>query len=77
MAEIINLNQFRKARAKAEKERKSTNNRVKFGRLKADRDVATAQKIKAEQDLDCKKIETLPFPAPESSGPKPDNKDKA
>ena len=35
MAEIINLRQFRKARAKAEKSARAAENRLTFGRPKA------------------------------------------
>ncbi|GEP08373.1 DUF4169 family protein [Methylobacterium gnaphalii] len=34
MAEIINLNQFRKARDKAEKQARAAENRIVFGRSK-------------------------------------------
>lgn len=37
MGEIVNLNQSRKARAKAEKKRVAETNRIVFGRNKADR----------------------------------------
>jgi len=40
MGEIVNLNQYRKALRRLKKERQSTENRVKFGRLKSERNAA-------------------------------------
>ncbi|HBF91512.1 MAG TPA: DUF4169 domain-containing protein, partial [Hyphomonas atlantica] len=37
MAEPINLNKFRKAKAKAEKDQRAKENRAKFGRTKAEK----------------------------------------
>lgn len=43
----VNLNKFRKAKAKAEKEQKAKENRAKFGRTKAEKqlDKARADKL--------------------------------
>ncbi len=67
MAEIINLNRARKARAKAEREAKAAQNRAAFGRPKAERTKAKAQDEIAERrheghrlDRDGKTGETLP-----------------
>ena len=38
MAEIINLNKIRKARARAEDESRAEANRVKYGRTKAEKE---------------------------------------
>ena len=46
MAEIRNLNQARKARAKADDKAKAAENRAKFGRTKAEK---TAEAAKAAQ----------------------------
>jgi hypothetical protein len=46
MADLINLNRARKERARAEKTAKAGENRVAFGRTKADKD---AERAKAEQ----------------------------
>jgi len=46
MAEIINLNRARKARAKAESQSAAAANRVKFGRDKAHKQ---AEKIEADR----------------------------
>lgn len=39
MSDPVNLNKFRKARAKAEKEQKAKENRAKFGRTKAQKEL--------------------------------------
>ena len=46
MAEIINLRQARKNKARAEKEARANENRISFGRSKAEKTLT-----KAEQDL--------------------------
>ena len=48
MAEPINLNKARKARERVEAEAKAAENRVRFGRTKAERDLAAAR---LEKDL--------------------------
>ena len=52
MVDVINLNRFRKARAKAERGREADANRVKFGRSAANkvRDEADAARRKALLD---------------------------
>ena len=57
MADIINLNKARKARAKAEKEAIAAQNRITFGRTKAERTKITAEKQKAEQLLNGHKMD--------------------
>ena len=49
MGEIINLRQARKARAKADKEAKAAENRIAFGRTKAERQKAEAQEKLGER----------------------------
>jgi Domain of unknown function (DUF4169) len=46
MAEIINLRQARKQKARAEKEVRANENRIAFGRTKAEKNLS-----QAEQDL--------------------------
>jgi hypothetical protein len=46
MAEIINLREARKHKARAEKEARADENRIAFGRTKAEKNLT-----KAEQDL--------------------------
>lgn len=49
---VINLNQFRKARARAESEKQAEQNRVKFGRTKAEKNVAKAEKAREDKAHD-------------------------
>ena len=46
MTEPINLNKFRKARARAEEKAQAAENRVRFGRTKAEK---TTSKLEAER----------------------------
>jgi len=57
MAEIINLNRFKKERDRAAKAKTADENRARFGRSKEERDRAEANTRKAEKSLDDKKIE--------------------
>jgi len=66
MGDIVNLNKYRKKRQISEKKQKSAANRVQFGRLKADRDVAAAQKAKHNKELDLKQLEPIPFVRPQA-----------
>lgn len=57
MAEVINLNRFRKAKTKAEAASAAETNRVAFGRTKAEKEAARRERDKAAKDLDGKKVE--------------------
>jgi hypothetical protein len=57
MADIINLNQVRKARAKAEAKAGAATNRAASGRTKAERTAAEKARIRAERLLDGQKRE--------------------
>ena len=57
MSEPVNLNRARKARAKADDKVKAAQNRVAFGRTRAEKDLAEARRDKAARDLDAKKRE--------------------
>ena len=57
MAEILNLNQARKARAKADAKAQAAENRAKFGRTKADKALEAARADKLKRDLDGAKRE--------------------
>lgn len=57
MAEIVNLNRYRKAKAKTEAARAADVNRVKFGRTKAERQADRRQAETEGGDLDGKKLE--------------------
>ncbi|MHA6690501.1 DUF4169 family protein [Devosia sp. A449] len=52
MAEIINLKNFRKQKARADKETQATQNRVLFGRSKAEKLTQAAEKALAERRID-------------------------
>jgi hypothetical protein len=51
MAEIVNLRQARKAKAKAQKEKAAETNRILHGTPKAVRKLSEARKDKTEQRL--------------------------
>ncbi len=57
MAEPINLNRARKARAAEESQARAAENRVRFGRSKAEKQLAKAQAQKARKGLDAGKRE--------------------
>ena len=52
MAEIVNLRQARKQKARAEKEARATENRVSFGRTKAEKKLSQAEQDLAKSRLD-------------------------
>jgi len=55
MAEIINLRQARKQKARAEKEARANENRVAFGRTKAEKNLSQAEQDLAKSRLDLHK----------------------
>ena len=57
MAEIINLNQARKARAKAEGKTRAAVNRAAHGRSKVEKDKARLERLRSEQHVDGHKRE--------------------
>jgi hypothetical protein len=57
MSEIVNLNKARKAKAKVEAKRVAAENRVKFGRPKAETELERRRREKAEKALDQAKRE--------------------
>jgi hypothetical protein len=57
MAEIVNLNRFRKERERAAKAKTAEENRVRFGRRKDEREVTEANTRKTDKALDDKKID--------------------
>jgi hypothetical protein len=58
MSQPVNLNRFRKQKARAEKKARADENAVKFGRTRAEKDLDKAQADKAARDLDGHKRET-------------------
>lgn len=57
MADIINLNQARKARAKAEEKTRAAVNRAAHGRSKVEKDKARLERLRSEQHVDGHKRE--------------------
>ena len=57
MAEIVNLNRARKAKAKADAGRQAEANRAKFGRTKAEKDRVVAEQVRRDALLDGAKRE--------------------
>jgi GAF domain-containing protein len=57
MAEIINLRQVRKAKARAERERDAEANRRLFGRTKSERRLAESESEKAARDLEAHRLD--------------------
>ena len=52
MSEPVNLNRFRKEKARAAKKARADENSVKFGRTKAEKQRDTQQSEKSIRDLD-------------------------
>lgn len=48
-AEIVNLRQFRKKQARSEKDKEAEQNRIRFGRTKAEKQLTKALNDKAEK----------------------------
>ena len=57
MAEVVNLRQARKHKARAEKERNAAENRAQFGRSKHEKAVTRALKAQVEKALDQGKLD--------------------
>ncbi|MBA4802631.1 MAG: DUF4169 family protein [Euryhalocaulis sp.] len=57
MAELINLRQFKKRKARQEDADRAAENRAKFGRAKAEKKAADVEADKRRRDLDGKKRE--------------------
>jgi len=57
MAEILNLNRARKAKAKTDAKARAAENRAKFGRTKVDKALDAARADRLRRDLDGAKRE--------------------
>lgn len=57
MAEIVNLNRFRKARKRQDTDRQADANRVKFGRTKAEKENDRRAEERRRQEIDGKKLD--------------------
>jgi len=58
VAEPINFNKARKAKARAQKEQQAVENRAKFGRTKAEKQAEAARREKLRKEIDSSKRET-------------------
>ena len=56
MTEPINLNKFRKAKKRAEKEKRTAENRAKYGQTKAEKDLEKARQAKLDKAADDHKL---------------------
>lgn len=56
MVDVVNLNQFRKARARTDKTKQAQDNRAKFGRTKADKAKDAKDRSQQSDTLDGKEI---------------------
>ncbi|MCZ7467106.1 MULTISPECIES: DUF4169 family protein [Rhizobium/Agrobacterium group] len=56
-ADIVNLRQFRKQKARSEKEKQAEQNRLSFGRSKTEKNLTSALNEKAEKALDQGRLE--------------------
>jgi hypothetical protein len=57
MGDVVNLRQFRKAKARSEKEKQAEQSRLSHGRSKAEKSLTGALNDKAEKALDQGKLE--------------------
>lgn len=55
--DVVNLRQFRKQKARSEKEKQAEQNRLTFGRTKAEKSLTNALNEKAERSLDQGKLD--------------------
>lgn len=69
MGNIINLNQFRKRRARDEKARKASENRTRHGRTKDQREAESRDVEAAKKELEAKRIERGEHPPDGGSNP--------
>ncbi|MBP1857393.1 DUF4169 family protein [Rhizobium herbae] len=58
--DVVNLRQFRKQKARTEKDKTADQNRISFGRTKAEKQLTRALNDKAGKALDQGKRETPP-----------------
>ena len=55
--DVVNLRQFRKQKARSEKEKQAEQNRLSFGRTKSEKSLTTALNDKAERQFDQGKLD--------------------
>jgi hypothetical protein len=54
---IVNLNQYRKKRRRAEAEAKATENRIRFGRSKEERSRESRERERSEKEIENKRLD--------------------
>ena len=57
MADVVNLNQYRKQRARRDGQKRAAVNRSRFGRSKQEQEKARREAEKAAKDLDNKRLD--------------------
>ncbi|HUZ75264.1 MAG TPA: DUF4169 family protein [Stellaceae bacterium] len=57
MAELINLNRYRKERARAQARKRADENRHRFGRSRNERNLAEHESERSSKDLDGKHLD--------------------
>ncbi len=57
MADIVNLNRFRKAKLRADEKRQAAENRIAFGRTKAEKDQTKAENKRENRAIDGAKLD--------------------
>ena len=57
MGDVVNLNQYRKQRSRAVSQKRASENRVRFGRTRSEKELARARADKAARDLEQKKLD--------------------
>ncbi|MBR7651343.1 DUF4169 family protein [Brucella oryzae] len=62
MSDIVNLRQFKKQKARAEKQKQADRNRIQFGRTKTEKAFAHTEATKAERFLDQNRLENSKKP---------------
>ncbi|WP_296097230.1 DUF4169 family protein [uncultured Agrobacterium sp.] len=55
--DVVNLRQFRKQKTRSEKEKQAEQNRLSFGRTKAEKSLTDALKSKSDRQFDQGKLE--------------------
>ena len=62
--DVVNLRQFRKQKARSEKDKQAEQNRIAFGRTKAERKLTEAERDKAARHIDGHKLDRDDEPEP-------------
>jgi hypothetical protein len=57
MTEVVNLNRFRKAKKREQEQRRAAENRVAFGRSKADRRLKDTEEERRRRELEGKRLD--------------------